>query len=125
LFADVQRVIKQRTGEDCVLHDGWLISSRLYVVVRGDLTQSQQAVQAGHAVASWHVTIKNSPQETLVYLKVADEKELSSCLQLVKPVSLYHIPVLEFREPDMNNELTAIASGAFVARRLFKDLLLL
>jgi hypothetical protein len=50
--------------------------NRLYVLVRGDLSSSQQAVQAGHAVGAWMLQDNSWKNEVLVYLAVKDENEL-------------------------------------------------
>lgn len=50
------------------------MNNKLYVVTRSDLTKSQQAVQAGHALAEFLLTQKTTwDNGTLVYLKVANE----------------------------------------------------
>jgi len=54
------------------------MSKKLYVLVRKDLSKSQQAVQAGHVVAEYllrgpHTMWDNG---TLVYLSVRNENEL-------------------------------------------------
>jgi len=54
------------------------MSKKLYVLVRKDLSKSQQAVQAGHVVAEYllrgpHTMWDNG---TLVYLGVRNENEL-------------------------------------------------
>ena len=82
---------------------------KLYVIVRKDLSTSQQAVQAGHALAetmlhgqfsSW----KNGP---LIYLGV---KGLEQIEKLKRNFELEGIPYIEFKEPDLNNETTAITT---------------
>jgi len=82
--------------------------SKLYVVTRNDLSRSQQAVQAGHALAelllSEDVAWNNG---TLVYLKVNDESELKG---LTERLGCGNIPFVGFIEPDRGDELTAIAS---------------
>ncbi len=54
--------------------------NKLYVLVRKDLSHSQIAVQAGHAVAEWvlHANITNWDNGTLIYLGVKHEMELNS-----------------------------------------------
>jgi hypothetical protein len=90
------------------------------VVVRGDLSTSQQAVQAGHAVATWHKDNPNfEANSTLVYLKVKSKEELSSCLTDLKNSRLSYV---KFQEPDIDDELTAVATGAYEARKIFKGL---
>lgn len=97
---------------------------KLYVVVRGDLSTGQQAVQAIHAsqefvfehpveAGSWHLR-----SNTLALLVVATEAELES---LAVRAEISKIPVSRFREPDRDNELTAIALG-YQAQRLVSQL---
>jgi hypothetical protein len=77
----------------------------LYVIVRKDLSRSAQAVQAGHALAQFLLEHKTPwSNGTLVYLGAADESHLNSVRE-----SLSEHNMSEFKEPDMNNELTAIA----------------
>jgi peptidyl-tRNA hydrolase len=82
------------------------------VVSRKDLNPGQQAVQSGHAAldftfqhpgqaAEWH---KSS--NFLIYLSVNNEQELSVLSEKLK---LSGVKVTEFREPDLGNQLTAIA----------------
>ncbi len=102
---------------------------KLYVFVRSDLSRSQQAVQAGHAVASWcrrearrcsgtgtdwlWGTEDVLGGSTLVYLRTTPEF-LESFLSDERAVP--------FREPDMANEVTAVAilapPGSFPGFRL-------
>lgn len=97
---------------------------RLYLVVRGDLSAAQQAVQACHALREfvshypdvdkkWH-----KESNTLVLLSVSDEKALN---KLVKKAFRRNISVALFREPDINDSLTAVAippDGYRLCRRL-------
>jgi len=87
---------------------------KLFVVVREDLTPGQQAVQGMHALheyifenprkaADWRTT-----SSTLALLVVADEKALGV---LYEKAIDRDVSVAPFREPDRNNELTAIALG--------------
>jgi peptidyl-tRNA hydrolase len=83
---------------------------KLYVLVRTDLSKSQQAVQAGHAVAEW---LLHSPDRsewnngTLVYLPVKNEKDLK---YTVTKLEKNGENVTVFREPDIGDKMTAIAS---------------
>lgn len=82
---------------------------KLYVIVRKDLTPSQRAVQAGHALAEY---LLNSPQnnwknETLIYLGVRD---LFQLYKVIRRLDYQDVKYVKWREPDLNNEITAIAS---------------
>jgi peptidyl-tRNA hydrolase len=97
---------------------------KLYVVTRGDLSPGQQAVQACHAgqefifehpreAESWHLR-----SNTLALLVLPSEAELES---LARAAEDLRVPVTRFREPDRDNELTAIALG-YQAQRLVSRL---
>lgn len=80
---------------------------KMYVLVRDDLSKSQQAVQAGHALAQFMIEHPFSGWKngTLVYLKLPKE-DLTAYLHEWKK-QIKHIS--EFKEPDLNDELTAFA----------------
>ena len=99
---------------------------KVYVLVRKDLKLSNSAVQGGHAlieltqicdIKDWAINHK-----TLVFLNVKSEGELldyfNSCPHAEKAI---------FKEPDLNNEFTAMASLAKnkEEERFFKRLQLL
>lgn len=84
----------------------------MYVVVRQDLHQSYQAVQAAHAgiqfqhehpeiAKEWHEKSKY-----LVHLSARDEQHLEG---LIFKSERKGIKISVFREPDIDNEITAIA----------------
>lgn len=82
---------------------------KLFVVVRKDLSVSQRAVQAGHAVAQF---LLYSPfcrwkNGTLIYLGVKGLRQLEN---LKRKFDQNDIRYIEFREPDIGNETTAIAT---------------
>ena len=81
---------------------------RLYVVVRSDLCPSQQAVQSGHALAEFLLKRDTTwPNGTLIYLTVPDRESMNLlCYRL----SLRDVDFVTFREPNINREITAIAS---------------
>jgi len=84
---------------------------KLYVLSRADLakySKSYPYVQAGHAVAEFLLRNPNHDwkNHTLVYLQVPDEHILVSWVRLLK--ASFHEPVT-FREPDIGDEMTAIA----------------
>ena len=80
--------------------------------MRKDLSPSQMAVQAGHAVAEFllrgHFSRWNNG--TLIYLGVKGLRQLEN---LKYKLNLYDIPFIEFREPDIGNETTAIATDQY------------
>jgi hypothetical protein len=84
------------------------MSRRLYVLVRKDLPKNQAAVQAGHCLAEYLLRGPHSfwGNETLIYLVVKDEENLNEWVD--KMTNSGYI-VVGFREPDRDNELTAIA----------------
>ena len=87
-------------------------------MVRTDLSVSQQAVQAGHAVAE--VVLRGQQGDwdngTLVYLRADSEEDLEKQMfQLERK----NIPFSIFREPDIGNQITAIA--AIDEGRAFKN----
>lgn len=97
--------------------------SKLFVIVRKDLTPSQMAVQAGHAVAEYLLRghfFRRWENETLIYLGV---KGLTQLQNLKTKLDFQGIKYTEFREPDMNDEVTAIASD--VENKLFERINLL
>lgn len=97
---------------------------KLYLVTRQDLSPGQQGVQAAHAMREF---IREHPEEdlrwykgsnTLAFLAVADEGELT---RLLSAAEFRCIPASGFREPDRNDELTAIAispQGKGLCRRI-------
>ena len=98
-----------------------MLLTNLYIIVRKDLSSSQIAVQAGHAVAEY---VLDNPQiwrnETLIYLGV---KNLYQLEKWMNKLSDAEIKFTTWREPDINNEVTAIASTG--SSEAFKQLNLL
>lgn len=79
---------------------------KLYVVVRSDMSKSQQAVQAGHALAELLLKKKIGwTNGTLVYLGVKDEKTLKKLFKKVPTKNKK-----EFLEPFWDNSMTAFAA---------------
>lgn len=82
---------------------------KLYVVVRNDLSTPQKAVQAGHAATEW--VLENKHQipawnKTLVYVTAKDKEHL----ERIKDKFVWNeINCTAFYEPDIGNEITAIA----------------
>ncbi len=90
--------------------------------MRKDLTDSQRAVQAGHAVAEYlvHSPLSVWRNETLIYLGAKGLKDLKN---LTRKLDFNDVNYTEWREPDLNNEITAIASD--IDSPIFKKLNLL
>jgi hypothetical protein len=83
-------------------------SRRLYILVRKDLESSYRAVQAGHAVAEWllHDHAQTWRNSTLIYLGVKDENSL---VRWSEKLDMRSLKWVGFKEPDIGNELTALA----------------
>jgi hypothetical protein len=96
------------------------MSPRLYVLVRKDLPESYRAVQAGHAVAEWLLHDQSWQNETLIYLTVTNEFSL---YRWADKLDRKEIKWIGFREPDIGNQLTAIATLS--DGRVFRNLELL
>jgi peptidyl-tRNA hydrolase len=88
------------------------MAEKLYLVTRLDLPIEQQAVQSCHAMtefivehneraSQWH-----SSSNTLAFLVVKDEQDL---IRLASKANRRGVRFSSFREPDRENELTAIA----------------
>lgn len=95
---------------------------KLYVIVRNDLTNSQRAVQAGHVVAEFLLRGPSTEWKngTLVYLGVDNLFQLE---KLKYQLTLNDISFVEFKEPDIDHETTAIATDKYSKK--FKKLNLL
>jgi hypothetical protein len=81
---------------------------KLFVIVRKDLSFSQQIVQSGHAIAEFLLQKPETKWDngTLVILGLDNLKELN---KLIFKLDQKRIGWIGFKEPDINNELTAIA----------------
>lgn len=99
---------------------------KTYVLVRRDLSYSQRVVQSCHAVVELVRRYKDDSSiskwadidKTLVVLSVKDERELRRTSQRLSDA---RIRFAEFREPDMNNEVTAIAVHPETDANLFRS----
>lgn len=85
------------------------MNKRLYIIVRNDLICSSPSVQCGHAVAEFCLN-SHSPLEwnnnVLIYLEVENLKKLEWMMFKLQKNNLHFYT---FREPDNNNEITAIS----------------
>jgi hypothetical protein len=80
---------------------------KLFVIVRKDLNPSQRAVQAGHALAEYMLNSSRWKNSTLIYLGVRSLRQLENLKRRLEYEEIEHYP---FYEPDLNNQMTAIAS---------------
>ena len=88
------------------------VHPKLIVITRRDLSPGYQAVQAAHAAIEFqheHPNIAkewNTYSKYLVFLTVENEEALNHYLEKIKFYDLKHTI---FTEPDIDNQLTAIA----------------
>ena len=78
----------------------------IYVVVRNDLSNAQKAVQSSHAIleSTRKYISKDCEHPSVIILIVKSEARL---LKLVDDLDIDHVT---FREPDIGNQMTAIAT---------------
>ena len=79
-----------------------LQKKKLYVIVRGDLSSAQRAVQAGHAVAEWCLSKKGWSNGTLVYLKAMGFDHMRYLFKQLDNACAFY-------EPYYDGEMTAFA----------------
>lgn len=80
-------------------------ADRLYAITRADLSIGLRAAQAGHALIEWALQY-GRPCENLVVLQVPGRLALEEMAR-----RLDGSRVVLFREPDLGDQLTAIAAG--------------
>lgn len=80
----------------------------MFVIVRKDIPKIHQAVQGGHALAEYLLHESTSwTNGTLIYLGI---KGLTQLENLKHKFEMEGIPYREFREPDIGNQITSIAT---------------
>lgn len=85
---------------------------KLYIITREDLSPAYQAVQSAHAVADFifqHGDVANvwhNISNYIIILTVPHEADLYAVTQTLRGLN---ISFTKFTEPDIGNELTAIA----------------
>lgn len=79
----------------------------IYVFCRKNLTTSQQAVQAGHALLELTNKVEMEHHPSSVFIVVKSEEKLKMVL---KELIDNNINFSIFREPDLNNEITSVAT---------------
>lgn len=81
---------------------------KLYVLIRSDLSKSQQGVQGAHAVAewvkNWWVEGESDWDNTLVFLRSDDIDQDYERFYKIDPIWIE-----PFHEPDLDHALTAFA----------------
>lgn len=85
---------------------------KLYLIVRADLSAAQQAVQAAHALQAFNLQHERAARtwaagsNTLALLAVENEAQLA---ELAARAETFGVRCSLFREPDLDDSLTAIA----------------
>lgn len=79
----------------------------VYVITRKDLPASYQAVQSCHAGIEGAKAFHPPKDHYLVICTVKNEAQLHKAMS---QLDLAKIKYIQFNEPDINNELTAICS---------------
>lgn len=89
-----------------------ITSEKLRIITRRDLPLSYQAVQSGHAAIQFqheHPELAKNWYHTsnyLIFLSVENEEELNN---IIDTANKKNISISVFREPDIDNQITAIA----------------
>ena len=99
---------------------------KMYILLRKNLTPSYRACQGGHALAAFMLKHPVQAQEwgnhTLIYLQTNNEEEL---VGWGERLTYKGVTWERFREPDLDNQLTAIACYSdgkpFANLKLLKD----
>lgn len=97
---------------------------KLYLVVRADLPPGQQAVQACHAMRGFafeHEGVERAWFEASNHLALLAAPDEWALLRLAREAAHKGLRVSSFREPDRDNEVTAIALEPR-AKRLLRGL---
>ena len=94
--------------------DGTQIENKyMYIIVRKDISPEQQSVQAIHAsIESTRKFCKESEKDwEHPHIVLCGVKNENSLLSAILRLEKHCIPFEIFREPDLNNEITAIATS--------------
>jgi peptidyl-tRNA hydrolase len=83
--------------------------SRLYCIIRSDLTPGQKAAQACHAATQYLLDYPDTEWDNgyIICLQARSLKELE---ELKDRLKLSNKKFSKFHEPDMDNELTGLAA---------------
>lgn len=98
----------------------------MYVVGRKDLGQSYESVQTAHAGIQFqheHPEIAKEWHDKSKYLVHLSARDLSHLEDLIFKANLRDIKISIFREPDIDNEITAVAfEPSEASRKLLSNL---
>lgn len=101
-------------------------NEKLYLVVRGDLPPGSQLAQSCHVMRQWSEEHPELDQEWfrasnyLAVLAAQDEKHL---YDLVDKAHKNQVNIAVFREPDLGNQVTAVAfEPSSRSQKLLRDL---
>lgn len=86
-------------------------AEKLYAIARADLPVGLRTAQVGHVLIAWTLAY-GEPPESLVVLAVKNLAELTALSEKLSG------DVVRFHEPDLDDELTAIAAGPALSRAL-------
>lgn len=99
---------------------------KLYIVTRSDLSPGQQAVQSCHAMRQFtaeHPSIDKEWFDSSNYIALVVVDNERKLYELFDAAMMKDIPCSKFSEPDLNNQVTAIALAPCAgAARLCKKL---
>ena len=90
-------------------------TEKFRVITRRDLSIAVQAVQAAHAAIDFqheYPQVSTEWHKHSNYLAILTTKDEQSLTDLIVKASLRGIKYTVFREPDINNEITAVALEA-------------
>jgi peptidyl-tRNA hydrolase len=88
------------------------MADKLYIVVRSDLSPGSQAVQGMHAARQYandHPEIEREWFTSSNHLAMLATSNEESLIRLVKKAQEKRITHSIFREPDLDNQITAVA----------------
>jgi peptidyl-tRNA hydrolase len=85
---------------------------KLYVIVRRDMDPGYMVAQSCHAIAAFgeeHSEINREWMRTSNYIAVLECENENALLNLINKADKFGVKFSMFLEPDLNNELTAVA----------------
>lgn len=101
------------------------MDKKLYILIRSDISPEQQAVQAGHAVATFALQYPRSDWKNnkLIYLQVRDHESIPFWMSTILQNSEKKPFMGVWRDPDFydNQEVALFAYGEDV-ERVVRDL---